>query len=43
MSDDLKFTRWTGADKAVLWGIVILCVLNLLIGLLTLGPDILKW
>jgi hypothetical protein len=43
MSDDLKITRWTRLDKAILWGVVVLCLLNLAIGLLTLGPDILHW
>jgi hypothetical protein len=43
MTDDLKISKWTSADKLILWGIVVLCVCNLVIGLLTLGPDILKW
>ncbi len=43
MTDDLKISKWTGADKAILWGIVVLCVLNLVIGLLTLGPDLFNW
>jgi hypothetical protein len=43
MSDDLKISKWTGKDKALMWGIVVLCLCNLVIGLLTLGPDVLHW
>jgi hypothetical protein len=43
MRDDLHLTQWTKTDKAILWGVVILCVLNLVIGVLTLGPDLLSW
>jgi hypothetical protein len=43
MTDDLKIRKWTSSDKVILWGIVLLCTANFVIGLLTLGPDILDW
>jgi hypothetical protein len=43
MTDDLELKKWTRLDKAILWGVALLCVFNLIIGLLTLGPDILHW
>ncbi len=43
MTDDLKISKWTNFDKTILWGVVVLCVVNLVIGLLALGPDIFHW
>jgi hypothetical protein len=40
---DLDIKKWTMSDKLLLWGIAILCIFNFVIGLLTLGPDILRW
>jgi len=43
MSDDLDIRRWTWKDKAIFYGVVILGLANLVIGILALGPDILNW
>ena len=43
MSDDLDIRRWKWSDKLLMWGIGLMCFLNLVIGILTLGPDLLHW
>lgn len=43
MSEDLEIRKWSRYDKAILWGITLLGVLNLIVGFLALGPDILSW
>lgn len=43
MTDDLDIRRWTWKDRLLLWAICILVTVNLVISVLTLGPDILNW
>lgn len=39
----VDFRHWGNTEKLVLWGFFIMCVLNLIIGILALGPDLLRW
>jgi hypothetical protein len=39
----VDFKQWGSSEKFLLWSFFVLCVLNLVIGILALGPDILSW
>ncbi len=39
----VDFKPWGDKEKLVLVAFFLLCVLNLVVGLLALGPDLLRW
>jgi hypothetical protein len=39
----VDFKSWGNAEKLVLWVFFCLCVVNLIVGILALGPDIFSW
>jgi hypothetical protein len=39
----VDFKSWGNSEKLILWVFFTLCILNFIVGILALGPDILSW
>lgn len=39
----VSFKHWGNTEKMLLWAFFLLCMLNFIVGILALGPDLLSW